>query len=91
MIEVPINFVEEDMNFISQKSGTPFSTRLFFLVFAFRLFGGIWRRLDGEEGIELSIIECVRDRNRMKEIERAGGRQRQQREGGHSLSAQMVA
>ena len=30
----------------------------------------------GEEGIELSIIECVCDRNRMKEIEREGGRGR---------------
>ena len=38
----------------------------------------------GEEGIELSIIECVRDRNRMKEIERAGGKGSRGREGTHS-------
>ena len=38
----------------------------------------------GEEGIELSIIECVRDRNRMKEIEREGGKGSRGREGTHS-------
>ena len=50
----------------------------------------LWWNLEkirwGEEGIELSIIECVRDRNRMKEIERGAAKAA---EGGHSLSAQM--
>ena len=63
-----------------------FSQKVVFLVFTFSLLGGIWRRLDVEEGIELSIIECVRDRNRMKEIERegAGGKGSRGKEGTHS-------
>ena len=48
--------------------------------FSLRLFIGIYREdLDREDGIELSIIECVRDRNRMEE--RAA----------KALSAQIVA